>query len=169
MDSKLSGVQTFLASLLLDQLLRLTVTQSLFSAHELLSWYATYVKTMESLWSGLQFLRISQWFWLGKGVYHNGLQKPITPRGTDHSFFQKKYYMGISKIKTVHWQMVQVMISSEKTKETQRQQGCQLEVTKVTLFKGTSHFPYQNRKQWFLICSWSGKNLPASIKHSLHY
>ena len=83
-------------------------------------------------------------------------------------FFQKNSYMGISKMKTVYWQMVQVTLSKE-TKETQGKQGFHLEVTEVALLKVTDHFPHHSRRQWLLTFSQSSKYSPSSINHLFHY
>ena len=81
--------------------------------------------------------------------------------------FQKNSHMGFSKMNTVYSQTVQV-IPSEKTKESQGKQGCQLEVTKASFLKATDHFPHQSRRQGFLPCRWFSQNSPGSIDHLLH-
>ena len=83
MDSKLSGVQTFLAKLLLDQLLRPTVTQSL-SADEPLLVCNIRQKDGKSLeWFAI--LKNFSMILTGQGGVLQRATKPMTPRGTDRS------------------------------------------------------------------------------------
>ena len=134
MDSKPSGVQTFLAKLLLDQLLCLTVRRSL-SLHR---WTPFLVcNTRRNNGEPLEWFAILKNFSMiltGQGGVLLRATKTHDPSAQliILLFFQKNSYIGICKIKTVYWQMVHV-IPSKKTKETQGKQGCQLPLWRLGL------------------------------------
>ena len=76
-------------------------------------------------------------------------------------FFQKNSYMGISKIKTVHRQMAQV-IPSQKTKETQGKQGCQLEERRRTAQRPQNLLAKKQHRDDWLMTSRTYKNADKS-------
>lgn len=109
MESKLWGVQTYFAKLLLDQLHGLIMRHRLLLQMDFLLVFNTRRNNREP-W---------EWFPTCK----NFLTIPTSyknPRSFTEmiilSLLQEKCYMGISEMKTVHWQMVQVIPSKETPK-----------------------------------------------------
>ena len=71
------------------------------------------------------------------------------------------FFLFSRKIAT--WESAQV-IPLKETETNKGKQGCQLEVTKATLFKATDHLPHQIRRQWFLTLSWFSELIWTALR-----
>lgn len=128
---------------------------ALVYSDELLSWYATQIELMESLWSGLQFSRISQWFWLLKGVY------TVLQLGTKTHDPLWNWSLLHFPRKIATWESSH----QRKQKKPRENKASIYSSSRLPLWRRLITFRSRAEDYaWLFTFSWCGKNLPGSIR-----